>query len=190
MRKLVRIIYNWIFIIIGSIFFKRKYLNNHFMKYTKFGPLWITNGIIFQKIGRNNSSVPWPVSKYNTINGNHNNIVFDVENIDNFQGKGVYFQCEHAKIYIGKRSLIANNVALITANHDFSNIQKHCDGKDIVIGDDCWIGFNAVILPGVKLGNKTIVGAGAIVTKSFEMGNCVIAGNPAKIIRYLPEEKS
>ena len=50
---------------------------------------------------------------------------------------------------------------------------------------NCWIGFNAVILPGVILGDNTIVGAGSIVTKSFESGHCVIAGNPAKIIKYI-----
>ena len=45
--------------------------------------------------------------------------------------------------------------------------------------------MNSIILPGVKLGDKTIVGAGSIVTKSFEEGNCVIVGNPAKIIKKL-----
>jgi acetyltransferase-like isoleucine patch superfamily enzyme len=45
--------------------------------------------------------------------------------------------------------------------------------------------MNAVILPGVTLGDHTIVGAGSVVTKSFENGNCVIAGNPAKIIKNL-----
>lgn len=43
--------------------------------------------------------------------------------------------------------------------------------------------MNAMILPGVRLGDHTIVGAGAVVTKSFSEGNCVIARNPARIIR-------
>ena len=45
-------------------------------------------------------------------------------------------------------------------------------------------GMNAVVLPGVKLGNGTIVGAGSIVTHSFE-GHCIIAGNPARLLKYL-----
>lgn len=45
--------------------------------------------------------------------------------------------------------------------------------------------MNAVILPGVILGNNTTVGAGSIVTHSFPNGNCVIAGNPARLIRTL-----
>ncbi len=56
---------------------------------------------------------------------------------------------------------------------------------DLVIGDNCWIGMNSVVLPGVKLGEKTIVGAGSVITKSYEEGHCIIAGNPAKIIKYL-----
>ena len=49
--------------------------------------------------------------------------------------------------------------------------------------------MNSVILPGVKLGTRTIVAAGSVVTKSFPEGYCVIAGSPAKIIRYLDKEK-
>jgi acetyltransferase-like isoleucine patch superfamily enzyme len=49
--------------------------------------------------------------------------------------------------------------------------------------------MNAVILPGVTLGENTIVGAGAIVTKSFPEGWCVLAGNPARVIRKLDPAK-
>ena len=59
------------------------------------------------------------------------------------------------------------------------------DGKNVVIGTNSWIGMNSVILPGVKLGEKTVVGAGSVVTKSFEEGNIVIAGNPARVIKKL-----
>lgn len=64
-------------------------------------------------------------------------------------------------------------------------MSKSAIGKDVVIGSNCWIGMNAVILPGVVLGDRTIVGAGGIVTKSFPNGHCIIAGNPAKIIRTI-----
>ncbi|WP_339813384.1 DapH/DapD/GlmU-related protein [uncultured Imperialibacter sp.] len=54
----------------------------------------------------------------------------------------------------------------------------------VMIGDDVWIGANAVILKGVSLGNRVIVGAGSVVTKSFP-ADTVIGGNPAKIIKSL-----
>lgn len=56
--------------------------------------------------------------------------------------------------------------------------------KEIVIGENCFIGCNALILKGTKLGNGCVVGAGAVVAGSFE-DNCVIAGNPAKVIKKL-----
>lgn len=51
-----------------------------------------------------------------------------------------------------------------------------------VIGNDVWIGFGVVILPGIKIGDGAIIGAGAIVTKDVEPFS-IVAGNPAKVIR-------
>ncbi|WP_235596822.1 CatB-related O-acetyltransferase [Leptospira alstonii] len=51
-----------------------------------------------------------------------------------------------------------------------------------VIGNDVWIGDNAVVIKGVKIGNGSVVGAGAIVTKDVEPFS-IVAGNPAKLIR-------
>ena len=102
-----------------------------------------------------------------------------------FHTFGTYFQALDAKIIIGKGTWIAPNVGLITTNHNVYNLDEHIPGKDIIIGENCWIGMNAVILPGVQLGPHTIVAAGAVVTKSFLEGNCIIAGVPAKIIKKL-----
>ena len=74
---------------------------------------------------------------------------------------------------------------MIASNHDVNDPDKRQAGKDVVIGEKCWIGMNALILPGVVLGPHTSVGAGAVVTKSFPEGYCVIAGNPAKLIRNI-----
>lgn len=52
----------------------------------------------------------------------------------------------------------------------------------IIIGNNCFIGQNALILPGVVLANNTIVAAGSVVTKSFTEDGKIIGGNPAKII--------
>lgn len=114
------------------------------------------------------------------------NIHFHPDNIDNFQSPGVYFQAI-GDIYIGHGTYIGPNVGLITANHNFNNLDEHLTPKTIILGENCWIGMNSVILPGVELGANTVVGAGSVVTKSFKEGHCVIAGNPAKLIKKLME---
>jgi acetyltransferase-like isoleucine patch superfamily enzyme len=115
---------------------------------------------------------------------NPRNIKFHINDLNNFQGTGSYFQAiGEGEINIGKGCWIASNVGLITANHDIHDPDKHVASKEIVLGDKCWVGMNSVILPGVTLGANTTVGAGAVVTKSFPEGNCVIAGNPARKIK-------
>ena len=68
---------------------------------------------------------------------------------------------------------------MLSSNYDLYDQRKSSD-KKVVIGDYSWVGMNSVILPGVKLGTRTIVAAGSVVTKSFPEGYCVIAGSPAK----------
>jgi virginiamycin A acetyltransferase len=58
------------------------------------------------------------------------------------------------------------------------------DPKNFVsIGHDCWIGANAVILPGIRIGNGAIVGAGSVVTHDVPP-YAVVAGVPARLLRY------
>jgi acetyltransferase-like isoleucine patch superfamily enzyme len=87
-------------------------------------------------------------------------------------------------IKIGDYSMIAPGVKIISANHDFSDYKKHISCGSVVIGKNCWIGANAIILPEVELGDNVIVGAGSVVTKSFGP-NMIIAGNPAKSIKHI-----
>lgn len=56
--------------------------------------------------------------------------------------------------------------------------------KEIVIGKNCFIGCNAIILKDTVVGDGCVVGAGAVVSGKFE-DNRVIAGNPARVIRKL-----
>ncbi len=130
-----------------------------------------------------NLNCPWSVSSDSRVVGSLN-IEFHPDDLNNFQHFGCYFQGK-GKIKLGKGTWIAPNVGIITANHSVDDLNKHDDAKPVIIGRDCWIGMNSVILPGVELGPKTVVGAGAVVTKSFKEGSCVIAGNPAKIIKKL-----
>ena len=65
-----------------------------------------------------------------------------------------------------------------------SNKRGIVKGKgDIIIGNDVWIGLNAIILPGVKIGDGAIIGAGSVVTKDVDDYE-IVAGNPAKLIRH------
>lgn len=91
-------------------------------------------------------------------------------------------------IYIGDYTQIAPGVGIISSNHDLydSRVQHPSAVK---IGKHSWLGMNAVILPGVELGDFTIVAAGSVVTSSFPEGYCVIGGVPAKKIKDLEKEK-
>lgn len=55
-------------------------------------------------------------------------------------------------------------------------------GEDTVIGHDCWIGREAVLMPGARLGNGVIVAARAVVTGDVP-DYAIVGGNPARVIR-------
>ena len=86
---------------------------------------------------------------------------------------------------IGDRVTISNHVTFL--QHDASiGVATHSQFTDILgkttIGNDCFIGFGSIIMPGVSLADGTIVGAGSVVTKSVNKSDMIIAGNPARII--------
>ena len=99
--------------------------------------------------------------------------------------RGCYLQGGNG-ILIGHRTIFGPGVKVISAGHAVTPPRRWVDDDPVVIGEECWIGANAVILPGVHLGDRVVVGAGAVVTRSFESG-AVIAGNPARVLRVLPE---
>ena len=96
---------------------------------------------------------------------------------------GTFYNPDH--VSIGVNTDIASNVVLATMTHDIYNPTVHTGVKRIHIGDNCFIGANSVILPGVVLGDNTIVGAGSVVTKSFPRGFVVIGGNPARVLKKI-----
>ena len=79
-------------------------------------------------------------------------------------------------IHIDDESYVTSG-AIIFA-HDFSR-GLH---TNTFIGKKCFIGANAIIMPGLRIGDSVIVGSGAVVTKDIPDG-CVVVGNPARIIR-------
>ncbi|MGN9119673.1 DapH/DapD/GlmU-related protein [Turicibacter bilis] len=170
--------------IILCFFYKKKYLKGRWFDQSIEGWKWSWRNLFMQKVIGYNRHIPWPVS-HRTVVGNKDNISFHVDDLNNFQHFGCYFQNYRGKITIGRGTYIAPNVGIITENHNPQDLDYHLDSKDVIIGEKCWIGMNSVILPGVVLGNNTVVGAGSVVTKSFEEGNCVIVGSPAKVIKKI-----
>lgn len=66
--------------------------------------------------------------------------------------------------------MLGPNVSLFSGTHPLDPLVRNGTqgpelGKEITIGEDCWIGGNVSILPGVKLGRGVVVGAGSVVTK-------------------------
>lgn len=95
-------------------------------------------------------------------------------------------------VCIGSHVNLAQGITVTALNHNFTDITQRIDQqgistKQVVVGDDVWIGANAVILPGVTIGNHCVVAAGAVVTKNVP-DNTIVGGVPAKILRTLTSE--
>ncbi len=91
-----------------------------------------------------------------------------------------------ARIFIGRKCLISQQVSLIAANHEikkghFIKDQPWASSGDINIEDDVWIGCGVQVMPGVTIGKGAVVAAGSVVTKSVDPYT-VVAGVPAKKI--------
>lgn len=98
---------------------------------------------------------------------------------------------QHSKIYgkiddtrgewvtIGERVVVGSQAMILT----HGPIRPFKKDPTIVIEDLTWVGFRAIILPGVKIGRCSIIGAGAVVVSDVPAYS-IYAGNPAKFIRY------
>lgn len=88
---------------------------------------------------------------------------------------------------IGRNVLLGPRVGIYTAAHPLDAGTRATGaefGAPIEIGDDVWIGGNAVILPGVKIGARSVIGAGSVVTKDIP-ADVVAAGTPCRVLRRL-----
>jgi len=182
--KKIIVICKPIIISIFALFFEKRFLVGRHFDDGFAGYTWAARAIWQRHLLRLAPTLPFPT----TINchvANSRNIEFHPDDLNNFQTGGTYFQNMHGSIFLGKGSYIAPNVGIITANHNPLNLAEHLPAENVVIGENCWIGMNSVILPGVILGERTIVAAGSIVKQSFPEGFCVIAGAPARKVKDL-----
>lgn len=92
-------------------------------------------------------------------------------------------------VCIGNHVNLAQGITVTALNHIFKDSSRRIDEqgvstKPVVIGDDVWIGANAVILPGVTIGRHCVVAAGAVVTKDVP-DHTLVGGVPAKVIKNI-----
>lgn len=90
---------------------------------------------------------------------------------------------------IGSHVNLAQGITVSALNHNFSDTNKRIDEQgvstnQVTIEDDVWVGANAVILPGVTIGEHCVVAAGAVVTKDVPP-HSLVAGVPAKVIKKI-----
>ncbi len=129
--------------------------------------------------------------------GNNVNIekgAYFAPNVEIGDYSGIGINCElnssanGGNITIGKYVMMGPECVIYTCPHEFSDVnipmqmQGHQPPKEVVIGDDVWIGRRVIIMPGVRIGNGCIIGAGAVVTKSIPDFS-IVGGVPAKVIR-------
>jgi maltose O-acetyltransferase len=109
-------------------------------------------------------------------------------------GDNVYFNfncvvLDVMKVAIGSRTMMGPNVQIYTATHPINHKERASGlefAKAIEIGEDVWLGGNAVVCPGVTIGDRSVIGAGSVVTKDIP-ADVFAAGNPCKVIRELEQ---
>lgn len=102
---------------------------------------------------------------------------------------GVGIMCEvNGLVTIGKNVMMGPEVVIYSQSHKYDRTdipmceQGFDEPKEVVIGDDVWIGRRAIIMPGVHIGDGCIIGAGAVVTKDIPSYS-VAAGVPARVVK-------
>jgi maltose O-acetyltransferase len=94
---------------------------------------------------------------------------------------GCLFDGRKYQIRTGSNVSIGPEATILTLGHDPRSATFEDRGGDVVIGDRVWIGYRAIVLPGVTIGEGAVVGAGSVVTKNVEP-YAIMAGNPARKI--------
>lgn len=127
------------------------------------------------------------------VNIEHGAFLASGAGIEIGDNSGVGLACRiSGPLSIGSDVMMAPGVMIFTQNHETKDLSipmrlQTAPKKKVTIGDDVWLGANALIMPGVSIGNGAIIAAGAVVTKNVEP-YAVVGGNPARVIKYRKEE--
>ena len=90
------------------------------------------------------------------------------------------------RVRIGSFTLFGPAVQVYTATHPMDaelRRRQEC-GKPVDVGADVWVGGGAILLPGVRIGSRSVIGAGSVVTRDVPEG-VFAAGNPCRVVREL-----
>ncbi|MEO0289446.1 MAG: acyltransferase [candidate division WOR-3 bacterium] len=166
-------------IVLGFFFYNFKRIFNHCIK------KYLTTK--FKKVGKN------------FYFGNH--CIFTFKNIT--IGNNVFIadfcviQSTHGEVIIKDNVMIGPGVHIHGGNHEYKKIgflmneikRENEIDKPVIIEEDCWIGANAIILNGVKIGKGSIIGAGSIVTKDIPPYTIYLGSPPLKILKRYTDEQ-
>lgn len=150
----------------------------------------------YRKLFKKNNSIRFGAEVNNSILGSNINIsrysFISNSKIDNYSSIGRNTTILNTNV--GKFCSISWNVTIGATGHDFNRLSSHAFSyisyygfvkkdkrfiENTVIGNDVWIGANAIIMPGVKIGDGAVIGAAAIVTKNVDDFE-IVYGIPAK----------
>ncbi|MEK5396283.1 DapH/DapD/GlmU-related protein [Paenibacillus sp. FSL K6-2859] len=111
-------------------------------------------------------------------------------NIEIGDGTYINFNCnfvDDTKIIIGKNVMFGPSVTIATVGHPIHpDYRGYMYADPVKIENNCWIGANVTICPGVTIGENTVIGAGSVVTKDIP-ANSIAVGNPCRVMRTINE---
>lgn len=157
---------------IGRILFNLRRLNNYFIRKYEVS--------LFKNFGNGSFISSGCIFTFRNVSIGNNTYI----------GKNCVIQSEHGEIIIGNNVMFGAGVHIHGGNHEYNHVgmlmrnvtKAHGQDGRVIIKDDVWVGSNAMILKGVKIGSGAVIGAGAIVTKDVEPYT-IVAGNPARKIK-------
>jgi len=99
---------------------------------------------------------------------------------------GILINTSSNGVIIHSSCFIAAGAKIYAGSHNPYDLKEPAASEpSVLIGENCLLGSNSVVLAGVNLGPRTIVGSGAVVTRSYPEGNVLLVGVPAKVLRRL-----
>lgn len=97
------------------------------------------------------------------------------------------------EIRIGSNCIFGENVKIYDHNHKYRDIsmlvlKQGYSSHPVIVGDNCWIGSNVVILPGVKIGFNSVIGTGCIIFKDIS-SNTIVKNKQELLVEEIVREK-